>query len=97
MPLPAAQVSPVVNRDAPVEHAKAWWRYPILWLIVGGPLTVVVAGIVTAVIAVRGADEVLPRDDSARGASASHQPADDVALTPAVQARNHAATPKPQP
>lgn len=33
-----------------------WWRVPTAWLVMGGPATVVVAGIVTAVIAVRGAD-----------------------------------------
>jgi len=54
-----------------------------MWLVVGGPLTVVVAGIVTAVIAVQGADIVITE-----GASA-HSGAD----APAVKARNHAATP----
>ena len=34
---------------------RAWWREPMMWLVVGGPLTVVVAAIVTAVIAIRGA------------------------------------------
>lgn len=56
---------------------KAWWREPMMWLVVGGPLSVVVAGVVTAVIAIRGADPVL----------------DTKAEQPAVQSRNHAATP----
>lgn len=56
-----------------------WWRVPVMWLVVGGPLAVVVAGIVTAVIAVRGADPVVSRAEAA---------ADE----PAMQARNHAAT-----
>jgi hypothetical protein len=60
---------------------KPWWREPMMWLVVGGPLTVVVAGVVTAVIAIRGADPVL---DTRAGA-------------PAVQARNHAATPPAVP
>lgn len=55
----------------------AWWREPMMWLVVGGPLAVVLAGVVTAVIAVRGADPVL----------------DTRAGQPAVQGRNHAATP----
>ncbi len=56
---------------------RGWWHEPMMWLVVGGPLTVVVAAIATAVIAVKGADEVL----------------DTRVATPAVQARNHAASP----
>lgn len=55
-----------------------------MWLVVGGPLTVVVAGIVTAVIAVRGADIVIEDGASAR----------NNAEAPAVKARNHVATPQ---
>jgi uncharacterized protein len=56
-----------------------WWREPMLWLVVGGPAAVVVAGIATAVIAMHGADPVLKADAT---------------KPPAVQARNHAATPQ---
>jgi uncharacterized protein len=59
------------------RQARAWWREPMMWLVVGGPLAVVVAAVVTAVIAIRGADPVL----------------DTRVATPAVQARNHAASP----
>jgi hypothetical protein len=41
------------------EAGKPWYRFGIVWLVVGGPSLVVVAGIVTAVIAYRGADPVL--------------------------------------
>ncbi len=56
---------------------RPWWREPMMWLVVGGPATVVVAGIATAVIAVRYADPVL----------------DTRAAPTAMQGRNHAATP----
>jgi uncharacterized protein len=59
-----------------------WWRVRMVWLVVGGPLAVVVAAIVTAVIAVRGADVVIAADGKA------------FADKPAVQGRNHAATPE---
>ena len=49
----------------------------MVWLVIGGPLVVVIAGIATAVIAINGADPVLDTRSSA----------------PAVQARNHAANP----
>jgi len=60
----------------------------MVWLVLGGPLTVVVAGLVTAAIAVDGAEEVLTRPASGVSAKDAH-------LMPAVQGRNHAATPKP--
>ena len=86
------EVSPVAGAGHTSQSPKAWWRYPMLWLVVGGPAVVVVASLLTAVIAVRGADPVLSRDDPA---SVSDPKAGADALTPAMQARNHAATPKP--
>jgi hypothetical protein len=71
--------------ESPPRDPRPWWREPMMWLIVGGPLTVVVAAIVTAVIAVRFADPVL--DTSAAPPSGSQ--------APAMQARNHAASPAP--
>lgn len=70
-----------MNTNTPARSRTPWWREPMMWLVVGGPTVVVVAAIVTAVIAVRGADPVL---DTRQG-------------QPAVQGRNHAATPPSQP
>jgi hypothetical protein len=58
-----------------------WWRIPALWLVIGGPAVVVVAGITTAVIAVRGGDVPLPTGARTEA----------TAMSPAAQARNHAA------
>jgi hypothetical protein len=55
----------------------------MLWLVLGGPAVVVVAGIVTAVIAVRGADTPL----------ATQKVAAAQTMAPATQARNHVVTP----
>lgn len=78
----------------------AWWRVPHMWMVVGGPLVVVVAGIVTAVIAVKGADPVLNKEDYERELKAATQDLEGQAkidalikLQPAHQARNHAASP----
>lgn len=65
-----------------------WWRVGMVWLVIGGPLVVVVAAIVTAVIAVRGADPVITEMPAAMKPGATSP----TSLTPAVQARNHAAT-----
>lgn len=78
----------------------AWWRVPHMWLVVGGPLVVVVAAIITAVIAVRGADPVLNKEDFERDLKAATANLEgqakvnaQVMLQPAHQARNHAASP----
>ncbi len=87
-----AVLSPRLN---PLQAARStetpWWRVGMVWLVLSGPAVVVVAGISTAVIAYRGADEVLVRPPSA-----SEAPVRPGADTPAVAARNHAATAAPR-
>lgn len=73
--------------DALAPQATPWWRVGFVWLVVGGPLAVVVASLVTLAIAVSGAEEVLTL-------SAQSTSAGNAATVPAVQGRNHAATPK---
>lgn len=70
-----------------------WWRHGHLWLVIAGPAVVVVASVVTAVIAARGADQVVGEEGWRKGAGISGQPAAERARLPALQARNHAATP----
>ena len=60
-------------------NARPWWREPMMWLVIGGPAVVVVAALVTAGIAMHRPDPLIKADASS---------------PPAVQARNHAATPK---
>lgn len=62
------------------EPSLPWWRYPLVWMVLGGPAVVVVAALVTAYIAVSGADVVLSTDTTT------------AAQRPALQGRNHAAT-----
>ncbi|MDO9436627.1 nitrogen fixation protein FixH [Hydrogenophaga sp.] len=77
----------------------AWWRVPHMWMVVGGPLMVVVASLVTAYIAVNYADPVIDKavfESDRAAALALKGPARDqsqVTLQPAQQARNHAAAP----
>lgn len=79
--------------------STAWWRVPHMWLVVGGPLTVVVASLITAWIAVNYADPVLDKTEFARSRQAAMalqgQAREDalIKLQPAHQARNHAASP----
>lgn len=71
----------------PEPASPPWWRVGMVWLVVGGPLVVVVAGVVTAAIAIDGAEEVLTRP-------VPELKTEDAARLPAMQGRNHAATPK---
>jgi uncharacterized protein len=73
--------------DTTAAHENPpWWRIGMVWLVVSGPFFVVVAACLTAVIAYRGADPVIS------GMPASPKAGQVQAATPALQARNHAAT-----
>ena len=75
----------------PASDLSPWWRYGMVWLVIAGPAVVVVASVVTGVIAYRGADVLVVETPS------PHQRAPGpTAQTPAVQARNHAATAAPR-
>ena len=83
MPVPAAPMERAVSSP---EAAQPWWRFRIMWLVLGLPATVVCTSLVTAGIAWTHIDPVVtdPVPSQAAGANA---------LEPAQRARNHAATP----
>jgi len=76
-----------------------WWRVKAMWLVVGGPLAVVIASMVTLTLAIKNPDPVLDK----RAPGQTLKPAEDIGdaeraealikLQPAQQARNHAASP----
>lgn len=66
-----------------------WWKFPIVWLVVGGPLIVVVASLNMVAIAVRNVDPVLESYNSASSSKPNE--------APAVQGRNRAAENAMQP
>lgn len=71
-----------------LEAPQPWWKHGHLWMVIGGPLIVVVASFVTLYLAIRTPDPVYT-DSSVQRRSAHAAPLE---LTPAMQARNHAAT-----
>ena len=84
--------SSAVNAPSGTQTSSpAWWRVGMVWLVLGGPAIVVVAAIGTAVIAYRGADPVLSEAPTAQQVVKDLGP-----QTPAMAARNHAATPAPR-
>lgn len=74
--------------------AAPWWRHGHVWLVISGPAVVVVAGFITVFLAIRYPDAVIGGQEPARTsrAKAPLQPRDR-ALAPALEGRNHAATP----
>lgn len=62
-----------------------WWRVKMVWLVIGGPLAVVVASFVTLGMAISHPDPIVTGAEPASAAQ-----------VPAVTARNHAASPKPR-
>jgi hypothetical protein len=80
--LPIPTPAPAV----PAPAARAWWKFGMVWLVIAGPAAVVVASFATMVVAFTHADIVLAESPSASASAAT---------TPAMQARNHAASPRP--
>ena len=68
-----------------------WWKYGHVWLIVAGPAIVVVAGIVTAMIAMDGADPVVDHNYYQEGLNINKRL--EKSLAPAGAVRNHVVTP----
>ena len=44
------------------EDGKPWWKFAHVWLVISGPLVVVIAGVVTAYIAMSKPDPVIDPD-----------------------------------
>jgi len=74
------------------EMNQPWWKLWHMWLIVAGPLAVVIASFITLYFAVTRPDTVI--DDYYRKGIEINKTIDAKrdALAPAMQARNHAAT-----
>lgn len=78
--------------ESPV--AQPWWKYGHVWLVIAGPVIVVIAGFVTLWLAIRQPDPVLAEDYYQRGLEINktlQHP--EASMTPAIKGRNHAATP----
>lgn len=67
-----------------------WWKHGFVWLVIAGPVLVVLAALVTLWLAAASPDPVLATNHDRRAVA---RDAGERALMPAVQGRNHAATP----
>lgn len=77
-----AATHPAPAPDPPVP----WWRVGTMWLVVGGLGVVVAGSFALLATAIRHADTVLPQQAARIALPTTPQ-------SPALQARNHAATP----
>lgn len=78
----------------PEAPSGPWWKYGHVWMVLAGPAIVVVAGIVTAVIAMNGADPVVDENYYQKGININQElRSAEKSYAPAGAARNHAATP----
>ncbi|MCT9811664.1 FixH family protein [Acidovorax sp. Be4] len=81
--------------NAPAHDPRPWWKFGFVWMVVGGPAVVVVAGLATFWIAAANPDPVIDPDYYRHGIEINQtltgKP--DLSLAPAVTGRNHAATP----
>jgi uncharacterized protein len=85
------------SRQTDPEATVPWWRVSVMWVFfVGGLGGVVVASFALLFTAISNRDVVLPHDaQPARVGAAVGVP--NTPTSPAMQARNHAATPAPAP
>ncbi|MCX7251401.1 MAG: nitrogen fixation protein FixH [Burkholderiales bacterium] len=80
-------------------QGRAWYREPMMWMVLGGPLLVVVASLITYVLIVRGSDPILERDpiSEAQRVGKELTPEQIESMQPSIKARNHVASPSIQP
>ncbi|MGD9775118.1 FixH family protein [Diaphorobacter sp.] len=77
-----------------VHETQPWWKHGYVWLVISGPVIVVVAGFVTLWLALSRPDPVVAEDYYQRGLDINKTLNNqDAAMTPAMKGRNHAATP----
>jgi hypothetical protein len=74
-------------------QSQPWWTYPYVWMVIAGPLSAVVACIVTAFYIFSGPDAVVLDENYREGKVISREiELAQPPMQPAHTARNHSAT-----
>jgi uncharacterized protein len=77
---------------------RPWWKEPYVWMVIGGPMSAVIACAITAVYILQGPDAVVPELRYREGQLIKKQiDAASPPLQPAQMGRNHSATGGRQP
>lgn len=81
--------------QAPQSAPAPWWKFGYVWLVIAGPAVVVVAGFATLWLALANPETLVAEDYYRQGIEINKTLAAEreKSLMPAVQGRNHAATP----
>lgn len=75
-----------------INDSKSWWNFGYVWLVISGPLVVVIASIITVYLAIGTPDPVI-NDYYRKGMEINKTlDAQRDSMAPALQARNNAAT-----
>lgn len=70
-----------------------WWKFGYVWLVIAGPVAVVIASLITVWLTIHSPDPVVADDYYRQGIEINKTlEQTEPSLTPALQARNHAAT-----
>ncbi|MEY3461518.1 MAG: hypothetical protein RLZZ03_1171 [Pseudomonadota bacterium] len=85
-----SQISQSPNLQA---APRPWWKEPYVWMVIAGPLSAVVACIITAFYILQGPDRLVPEDHFDEGRLMSREvKAALPPMQPANVGRNHSAT-----
>ncbi len=83
-----------MKKNDAAKDAVPWYRHGHVWLVIAGPALVVVASFVSAYLAISRPDPVIDADYYRRGMEINKTLAANArAKLPALEGRNHAATP----
>jgi uncharacterized protein len=74
-----------------MEDTKPWWKFGYVWMIIGGPVVVIVASFITLYYAIKIPDPVI-ENYYVKGMEINKTLEAEENLAPAMKARNHAAT-----
>lgn len=76
-----------------ISTVRPWWKEPYVWLVIAGPLSAVLACVVTAVYILQGPDALVSDDAYREGIAISQQvQTAQPPMQPAQMGRNHSAT-----
>jgi hypothetical protein len=83
-----------VSQSANLQAApRPWWKEPYVWMVISGPLSAVIACIITAVYILQGPDRLVPEDHFDEGRVMSREvKTAQPPMQPANIGRNHSAT-----
>ena len=83
----------MMNNQPPLSLHRPWWREPYVWMVIAGPVSAVIACVVTAFYILQGPDAVVSEESYQEGVAIRAQVhAAKPPMQPAQMGRNHSAT-----